>query len=124
MTIVFKGTKPLIRTPTPNLPQGGSPAARTSLRTDSQEAIKKKGEEKGSQEVCHLPRRSYQKMHSRAHSCSCPAGSVGGRCVTVGAHVALISIVVPGKPGSFSCPISISLLDLKLWRFWRLPVET
>lgn len=122
MTIMFKRTKPLIRTPTPNPPQGRSPAARTSLHTDSQEAIKKRG----SQEVCHLPRCSYQKMHSRTlHSCSCPGGSVGGRCVNVGAHVAPISLLVPGKMESFRCPVSTPSLALKpFWRFWSLSVET
>lgn len=55
MTIVFKGTKPLIRTPTPNLPQGGSPAARTSLRTDSQEAIKKRGKKKAARKSATYP---------------------------------------------------------------------
>lgn len=120
MTIVFKRAKLLIRTSTSNQPEGRSPDARTSLSTDSQEAIKS-----GSQEVCHLPRCSYQKMHSRVHSCSCPEGSVGGHCISVGAHVAPILLVVPGKLGSFRYPVSISFLDLKLfWRFWRLSAET
>lgn len=48
MTTVFKRTKPLIRTPTSNPPHGGSPAARTSLCTDSQEAVKKKKRQPGS----------------------------------------------------------------------------
>lgn len=66
MIIVFKRTKPLIRTLTPSPPQGRFPAARTSLHTGSQEAIKKR--KRGDQEVCHSPRCNDQNVHSRAHS--------------------------------------------------------
>ena len=62
MTIVFKRTKPLIRTPTPNPPHSRSPAARTSLRTDSQEAIKKKKRQPGSLPLTQmqLPENAFQ----------------------------------------------------------------
>lgn len=62
MTIVFKRTKLLIRTSTPNLPQGGSPAARTSMNTDGQEAIKKKERQPGSLPLTQmqLPENAFQ----------------------------------------------------------------
>ena len=62
MTIVFKRTKPLIRTPTSNPPHGGSPAARTSLCTDRQEAVKKKKRQPGSLPLTQmqLPENAFQ----------------------------------------------------------------
>lgn len=98
MIIVFKRTKPLIRTLTPSPPQGRFPAARTSLHTGSQEAIKKKKKRRpGSLPLTQMqrPERAFQ-----GSLCSCPDGSVGGHSANVGAHVAPISWAVSGKLGA------------------------
>lgn len=97
MTIVFKRTKPLIRTLTPSLPQGRSPAARTSLHTGSQEAIKKE-KEAARKSATHPD--AATRTFIPGLLCSCPGSSVGGHSANVGAHVASIWWAVSGKLGA------------------------